>query len=161
IATRYYQNPYYWPRIWSYNPQVQNPHWIYPGDRIRLRDPNVAASAPQLLHRGRGVPPGTVFLRDMGWVDDRQADTWGGAVGSPPDRMMLSEGDDIYVQMDDKHEVTVGDQLTIFRPIRTVESENAKGELVSIRGTAKIERYNPKTKMCRAKVIESLDVIER
>ena len=32
---------------------------------------------------------------------------------------------------------------------------------MSIRGTAKIERYNPKTRMARAKIIESLDVIER
>jgi LysM repeat protein len=162
ISQRYYNNPYHWPRLWSYNPQVQNPHWIYPGDRIRLRDPNVAASANRLgLDGRRGVPPGTVFLRDYGWVDDKTEDTWGEIVGSPSDRMMLSHNDDVYIQLDDKHEVAVGDQLTIFRPIRTVESENAKGELVSIRGTAKIERYNPKTHMCRAKIIESIDVIER
>src|SRR5262249_40541358 len=38
ISARYYQNPYTWPRVWSYNPQIQNPHWIYPGDRIRVRE---------------------------------------------------------------------------------------------------------------------------
>lgn len=162
ISGRYYQNPYSWPRLWGYNPQIQNPHWIYPGDRVRLRDPNVAASASQLgLGNRRGVPPQTVFLRDVGWVDDKNDDTWGELVGSPSDRMMLSAGDDIYIQMDDKHEVSLGEELTIFRPIRTVESDNAKGEMVSIRGTAKIERYNPKTKMVRAKIVESLDVIER
>ena len=47
------------------------------------------------------------------------------------------------------------------RPIRTVENENAKGELVSIRGTAKIDRYNPKTRMVRARITEALDTIER
>jgi hypothetical protein len=162
ISSRYYQNPYYWPRLWSYNPQIQNPHWIYPGDRVRLRDPNVAASASRLgLDGRRGVPAGTVFLRDYGWVDDKNEDIWGEVVGSPSDKMMLAYGDDLYIQLDDKHDVAVGDQLTIFRPIRTVESENAKGELVSIRGTAKIERYNAKTHMVRAKVIESIDVIER
>src|SRR6185312_4651155 len=30
ISGHYYSNPYQWPRLWSYNPQVQNPHWIYP-----------------------------------------------------------------------------------------------------------------------------------
>ena len=40
--------------------------------------------------------------------------------------MMLGDGDDIYLQIGDDHEVTLGDQLTIFRPIRTVESDNAR-----------------------------------
>jgi LysM repeat protein len=162
ISSRYYQNPYHWPRLWGNNPQVQNPHWIYPGDRIRLRDPNVAASA-SLLHLGnrRAVPAGTIFLRDMGWIDSKNDDTWGELVGSPSDKMMLSAGDDIYIQLGDKREVALGEELTIFRPVRTVDSENMSGELVSIRGTARIERYNPKTKMVRAKIVESLDVIER
>src|SRR4030042_2008264 len=36
ISARYKNNPWYWPRIWSYNPQISNPHWIYPGQRIRF-----------------------------------------------------------------------------------------------------------------------------
>src|SRR4029077_8146944 len=28
ICDTFFQNPYQWPRIWSYNPQIQNPHWI-------------------------------------------------------------------------------------------------------------------------------------
>ncbi len=159
ISSRYFNNPYQWPRIWSYNPQIQNPHWIYPGDRVRLRDPN-GATARVGLHT-RGVPPKTVFLRNYGWVDDRKDDTWGELLGSPSDRMMLTDGDDVYIKLADDHDVSVGDELTIFRTVKTVESANASGELVSIRGTAKIERYNPKTHMVRAKIIESLDVIER
>ncbi len=75
--------------------------------------------------------------------------------------MLLSDGDEVYLQLEDGHEVQVGDELTLFRPIRTVETENTKGELVSIRGTVKIDRYNPKTRMVRARIIEALDVIER
>jgi hypothetical protein len=161
ISSHYYNNPYQWPRVWSYNAQIQNPHWIYPGDRVRLRDPMVAMSSRLGLLGRRGVAAGTVFLRDQGWVDDRKDDTWGEVVGSPSDHLMLGDTDDIYIQLGDDHEVTVGDQLTIFRPIRTVTSDQAGGELVSVRGTAKIERYNPKTKMARARIIEALDVIER
>ena len=38
ICDTYFQNPYQWPRIWSYNPQIQNPHWIYPGDQVKLHE---------------------------------------------------------------------------------------------------------------------------
>ena len=163
ISGRYYQNPYQWPKLWSFNPQIQNPHWIYPGDRVRLRD---GSTGPQIgsigqLRTRTAVPAQTIFLRDTGWVDDRNDDTWGELVGAPDDKMLLSEGDEVYLQMADGHDVQVGDELTVFRPIRTVENENAKGELVSIRGTAKIDRYNPKTRMVRARITEALDTIER
>ena len=163
ISGRYYQNPYQWPKLWSFNPQIQNPHWIYPGDRVRLRDGSGGSMVGNIgLARSRsGVPPQTIFLRDTGWVDDRNDDTWGELVGAPDDKMFLSEGDEVYLQIAEGHDVQVGDELTLFRPIRTVETENTKGELVSIRGTAKIDRYNPRTRMVRARITEALDVIER
>lgn len=161
ISSKYYTNPYKWPLIWSYNPQITNPHWIYPGDRVRLREAAAFGNAPGFQLRKRSVPQDTVFLRDVGWIDDRKEDTWGEVIASPEDRMLLSDQQDVYLQLDEDHEVALGQELTIFRPIRTVDTEDGKGELVSIRGTVRIERYNPKTHTVRAKIIESLDVIER
>src|SRR5262245_26354090 len=28
LSQRYLGNPWYWPKVWSYNPQIDNPHWI-------------------------------------------------------------------------------------------------------------------------------------
>lgn len=36
LSQRYLGNPWYWPKVWSYNPQIDNPHWIYPGNQVRF-----------------------------------------------------------------------------------------------------------------------------
>lgn len=36
ISKVFLREPWYWPEIWYVNPQVQNPHLIYPGDKLKL-----------------------------------------------------------------------------------------------------------------------------
>jgi len=36
LSRRYLGSPWYWPKVWSYNPEIANPHWIYPGNQIRF-----------------------------------------------------------------------------------------------------------------------------
>lgn len=36
ISNTFLSNPWMWPEIWHVNPQISNPHLIYPGDVVRL-----------------------------------------------------------------------------------------------------------------------------
>lgn len=53
IAAFFLQKPWVWPEIWHVNPQIANPHLIYPGDEVRLI---YIDGKPRLtLNRGRDV----------------------------------------------------------------------------------------------------------
>jgi hypothetical protein len=36
LSGRFLNNPWYWPKIWSYNPEITNPHWITPGNVLKF-----------------------------------------------------------------------------------------------------------------------------
>jgi hypothetical protein len=36
IASMYLKDPWLWPEVWIINPQIPNPHLIYPGDQLAL-----------------------------------------------------------------------------------------------------------------------------
>lgn len=36
ISAMFLDDPWLWPELWYYNPQVENPHLIYPGDLLKL-----------------------------------------------------------------------------------------------------------------------------
>jgi len=103
VTGRFYGNPWQWPQVWSYNPDVTNPHWIYPQERLRLRP-----SGPMQAHLPTTDPgltmhhaaPGTIWLREEGYLDADALEDAGEIVGSPEEQMLLSPFDEVYVHFD-------------------------------------------------------------
>ena len=63
IASTFLKDPWYWPEVWFINPQVENPHLIYPGDVLALvtiegrqRITNVRASTYRMSPQARVTP---------------------------------------------------------------------------------------------------------
>ncbi|MGQ4582377.1 LysM peptidoglycan-binding domain-containing protein [Lysobacter sp. F60174L2] len=74
IAGRFLEKPWLWPEIWQANPQVANPHLIYPGDVLSLAyldRVTVAEAGPREVAPVTGVPLSDVepFLKDLRVVD--------------------------------------------------------------------------------------------
>lgn len=170
ICNTYLNNPYDWPRVWSYNPQIKNPNWIYPGDQLRLRGGGVSSSggaatqsetkpsnAMTFVDRRRTVPNGTVFLRDQGWISDASEGVWGEITGAWTDKMFLSALDEVYLSIRKGHDVRIGQPLTIFR----TRSTAAAGAIVQVLGTIRVDDWNDRDRVARGQVMEALDVIER
>lgn len=61
ISGRFLEDPWLWPEVWELNPQIENPHLIYPGDIIEIQ---YTADGPLLTLRRAGDAEGlrTVIL---------------------------------------------------------------------------------------------------
>jgi hypothetical protein len=183
LCNSYFQNPWLWPKIWSYNPQIQNPHWIYPGDQLRLRlggGPSDQNNAAVLGARGMGgggagtggflnrhplVSKDTVFLRDYGYIDDPKKEVWGELVGAQEEQMLLTQGNNVFMILRPGVDLRAGELLTVFRSVRIPASvpgaRRPPGEIIAFKGTVKVDEWDPKTRIAGGHLIESLDAIER
>lgn len=165
ISGRYYGNPYDWPRLWSYNPEITNPHWIYPLDQVRLLGQGQAQIAEaQAVTSRRGVAAGTLFLRELGYLDREALEQSGEIIGSPTDHMLLSPFDSLYIRFsgDRTERERPQGEFTIYRIYESNEREPTEsGTLVRILGTVRIDRYDEDRRIATATVTEALEPIER
>jgi len=166
ISGRYFRNPWTWPRLWSFNPEITNPHWIYPLDTLRLvPDGQVSAELPSSgvsIAASRRPESGSVFLRDQGYLDEDALEASGVVVGSPEEHMLLSTSDELYVRFDSDEGVRPGMELTVFRQMGSDErNPEESGALVRVFGVVRLRSYDPERRIGRAVITEALDPIER
>ena len=169
ITERVYGKAWVWPKVWSYNPEISNPHWIYPGDQIRFYpsdgnypvatiddaleeevpeesyDPPPPAPVIEEINRGKPQKPGYESRRFVQtFVTPRELQESGKLNHSFEDKILLSFGDRVYIKRF-KESVNPGDKLLIYRTVGKVEHpKNGKtwGYMTEITGLAVVERAN-------------------
>lgn len=188
LSQSYLGSPWYWPKVWSYNPQVENPHLIYPGNQVRLFPagegmPQQAAPVAQQQPpadegtQGDALPsdlvtvagplvyrqgPPTYPLATEGFVSREEIKGAGEIAGAATGALMLSFGDQVYVSFRDRNEARVGERYQIFRPAGAVtEPTTGKdlGQLTQILGQLVVTDVS--AELVTAQIDMSLDEIRR
>jgi hypothetical protein len=174
LSASYYKNPWLWPKLWALNPSITNPHWIYPGDVVRLSaEPAPVAVAPAVAPAPTRAPPPTaptrampvtgLFLRQTGFVEPGELEQAGRLVGSKEEKTMLATLDEAYVSFDKRHPLVPGQRYTVYRTVREVKhptSGKRLGHMVEIFGEVEVRSVTDGN-IARVIVTDSIDPIER
>ena len=116
IAATFLRDPWYWPEIWYINPEIENPHLIYPGDVLALvyvegqpRVTNVRGSAYRLSPEARVTPlteavtsipyeSVAAFLSSGLVLQKDEVDDLPYLLATRGDRLIAAAGNQIYVR---------------------------------------------------------------
>ncbi len=116
IAATFLKDPWYWPEIWYVNPDIENPHLIYPGDVLGLvyidgqpRITNVRASTYRMSPQARVTPLTEsitsipfediqAFLSSGVILEKDEADRLPYLLATRGDHLIASAGNEIYVR---------------------------------------------------------------
>lgn len=174
ISWYYFNDPWQWPKVWSFNTQITNPHWIYPGDLVRLLPKGMTSDPTPLPHDVEGNDEGTAFepaparrfevqLKQVAFVDQQELDESVVIDGSVDAKELLSTGDAVYLKYPEGKPPKVGQRYSIYEAGTQVEHPrdgNVVGSYVRIIGELEVTSVK-KDKRARAVVTDSNREIER
>ena len=165
ISQRFLKDPYYWPNLWANNPELPNPHFIYPGQQVKIYDGRIEivpapAAAPQPATatastaapataatavqppQPEPTPPApaepevkiAAYGANEGFVAANQISGVGTVVDTTDNRLMITRGNSVFMDMRDLAATKVGMFFNLFEPGDEIVNP-ATGELVGYRVT--------------------------
>lgn len=137
IAGRFLKKPWLWPEIWQANPQVHNPHLIYPGDVLSLAylDRVGVQPGPRQEAPINAIPLAQVepFLKNLRVVDSFKELPY--VLGFEDNRLRGTDGQQAYVK--GLADARPGQRYAVVRPTvrfslpRLSQDLDARGDITS------------------------------
>ena len=177
LSKQFSDSPWLWPELWKENDQISNPHWIFPGERIRLykkagtqtitkTEPSrpvaaIPATPPVEKVKKKANTPFFFYpaIDRIGFIRKPPVSPIGTIFEVQGRKDMISEGDVIYIRpaADTPQSLLIpGSRHTIFRYMKPTDKEKSVDTIGTqhfILGTVELTQQEPD--MVLAKVVKS------
>lgn len=180
ISERFIKDPDYWPALWSNNPDIGNPHFIYPGQQLAIYDgrieiipahpapPVVAAPQAEAAVAAPAVPEPSpaITLHTMGgargFVGTDELEPVGILIDTVDNRILMASGEQVFVKPQDPAAMHPGDRFSLFasgEPVLHPVTGQPVGNHVSELGALQITKSGDK--VATAVITDSFREIQR
>jgi hypothetical protein len=127
IARREYGDSNLWRVIYGYNKYINDPHWIFPGDRIIL--PRIVDKIPEIPEK---EPRAKVEEEEREYGDFLAPPDFefsGTVIGFKVKKLLQAQGDTLFVDLGEEDGITPNKRLHVYRRGRTI-AHPFYGELI-------------------------------
>jgi len=149
LSERFIKDPNYWPNMWSKNSLITNPHYIYPGQKVRVFPDRMefvpveqtpaapaqasvpaasSAAAAEDLQEVAAEKTYTLYGYE-GFLADDGFKPFGMLVGSPNKRLLTGFDDIVYTDIGADLKAKPGDKFLIYRKDVAVKHPVSKEEM--------------------------------
>ncbi len=163
LSRQFKDSPWEWPELWSNNPQIANPHLIYPGQKILIfkKDWEGKEKIPQeeipplILPVIEPAPaalpesaPGTYSCSEIdgvGFIRKTAVEPMGFIFKTGNEHILTSDTEDIYIRPESNAvSMAVGDPFVLFRTFGPIYDNTIMiGYQHYLTGIARITRIEP------------------
>jgi LysM repeat protein len=150
ISQKFLKDPYYWPNLWSNNPNLTNPHLIYPGQEITIYDGRVQlVPVGETSGTAEATPPPepveeiSIKVRQgaRGFVSEEELAAAGTLVDATDNRLLIGSGETVFLEMGNLGATQPGEIYTLFEvknPVMHPVTGKKIGHQVEDLGTVRI-----------------------
>ena len=180
ISAMFLRDPWLWPEVWYVNPQVENPHLIYPGDILTLvyvdGKPQLQMSrgyptvdlAPQIREESLDNAIPTIpldaiqpFLTRAIVVGDKELDSAPYVVASAGEHVITGSNDRVYVRGIDGKDHSVYDIYRPGGPYIDPDTDELLGYEALYVGTGPVEQFGDPSTLFLAETTREIRVSDR
>ncbi|MFA0305655.1 LysM peptidoglycan-binding domain-containing protein [Vibrio splendidus] len=154
ISAMYLDSPWLWPRLWQVNPEIENPHLIYPGDKLSLvwingepvlsLKPVIKLSPKIRVSEKKAVPTvneGLVlpYLQSDRLVEQQDLQSAQRVLGTSDGKRFLSGEDRLFISGNQQHQ-----KWGIYRAVETYQRQQPQASITSLRlvATARLKEVD-------------------
>jgi len=160
ISARFLRDPWLWPEVWYVNPQVANPHLIYPGDILNLvyvdGKPQIQATrghptvnlSPRIREESLEnaiptIPRDAIkqFLTRTIVVEEGEMENSPYVVQSADEHVISGAGDRVYVRGIENRDITLFDVYKPGDPYIDPDTNEVLGYEALYAGTGPVQRF--------------------
>lgn len=158
LSGQYLGDPLRWPALWSYNPQITNPHWIYPGDVIYTEA--VRESTPLRTARQNGE---LVHFPLSGFYTASELEIVGELRFASTARRLITTYDTVYIELEDADNVEIGETFALNRVLDRVydDDDNLVGIKYLYTGELQVTAKHLETDLISAQITDLWQTVER